>query len=157
MSWFYVVWCSFGEVFSSTDLLYFSQLLPPSPAFGAYLRNCLFDLAESRLIGTAMRWLIRNTHIIKRVSIPICGFMFFHYIPIATAALCPPFVSYLRKCLLFKYTPKACKIQIVTGPRLRTVLDMRPSTTNNPTSNQDPKFTALPSSTLLWAPYSNPN
>ena len=69
------------------------------PPFGSYLRNCLLDWVESWLIGTIMKWLIRNTHIIKCVSIPICGFMFFHYIPIAIAAFCPPFGSYLRKCM----------------------------------------------------------
>ena len=59
---------------------------------------------------------------------------------------------------VFKYPPrKGCKIQIVTASRLCTVLDMRPSTSNNPTSNQDPNFTALPTPTLLWVPYSNPN
>ena len=57
---------------------------------------------------------------------------------------------------LFKYTPKGCKIQIVMAGRLLTVLDMRPSTTNNPTSNQDPQFTPPPKATLVWGPYSNP-
>ena len=41
---------------------------------------------------------------------------------------------------MFKYTSKVCKNQIVTASHPHTVLDMRPSTTNNPTSNQDPKF-----------------
>ena len=59
--------------------------------YGPYLRNCLCDLAESRHMGTAMRWLIRNSHIIKGISIPIYMFMYFHYIPIAPAAFCPPF------------------------------------------------------------------
>ena len=51
---------------------------------------------------------------------------------------------------VFKYTPKVCKNQVVMAGRLLTVLDMRPSTTNNPTSNNDPKFTASPNSTLVW-------
>ena len=50
---------------------------------------------------------------------------------------------------VFKYTPKGCKNQIVTAGRLLTVLDMRPSTTSNTTSNQDPKFTAPSSYTLV--------
>ena len=58
---------------------------------------------------------------------------------------------------LFKYTPKERIFQIVTASRLCTVLDSRPSTTNNPTSKQDPKFTDWSQSTLLWAPYSNSN
>ena len=41
--------------------------------------------------------------------------------------------------------------------RLHTVLDMRPSTTNNSTSNQDPKFTAPASPTLVSGPYWTPN
>ena len=41
-----------------------------------------------------------------------------------------------------KYMPKGCKIQIVMASHLCNVFDMRPSTTNNPTSNQDPKVTA---------------
>ena len=44
---------------------------------------------------------------------------------------------------------KGAKNQIVTAYRLHTILDMRPSTTNNPMSNQDPKFTALPNYTLV--------
>ena len=43
----------------------------------------------------------------------------------------------------FEYTPKGCKNQIVTARPPHAVLDMRPSTTNNPTSNQDTKFTAI--------------
>ena len=62
------------------------------PHFGPYLKNCQSDLAESRLIGTAMRWLIRNFHLNNRVSIPIYVFMCFHYIQ-------STFSSYLIKCL----------------------------------------------------------
>ena len=51
--------------------------------------------------------------------------------------------------LLFKYTPKGCKNQIVTAGRLLAVLDMCPSTTSNPMSNQDPKFTAASNYTLV--------
>ena len=51
---------------------------------------------------------------------------------------------------LFENTQKVCKNQVVTAGCLLTVLDMRPSTTNNPTSNNDPKFTASPNSTLVW-------
>ena len=54
---------------------------------------------------------------------------------------------YKRKGV-FKYTPKGCKNQIVTAGRLLAILDMRPSTTINPTSNQDPKFTAPSNYTL---------
>ena len=50
---------------------------------------------------------------------------------------------------LYQYTPKVCKNQVVTAGCLLTVLDMRPSTTNNPTRNNDPKFTASPNSTLV--------
>ena len=56
------------------------------PPFGPYLRNCLCDWAESWLVGTAMRWLIRNTHIIKGVSIHILRFIIFCYIPITASA-----------------------------------------------------------------------
>ena len=41
--------------------------------------------------------------------------------------------------------------------RLHTILDLRPSTTNNSTSNQDPKFTAPTSPTLVSGPYWIPN
>ena len=50
---------------------------------------------------------------------------------------------------VFKYTPKECKNQIVTAGRLLAVLDMRYSTMSNPTSNQDPKFTAPSNYTLV--------
>ena len=53
------------------------------PPYGPYLRNCLCDLAESWLVGATIRWLMRNTHVIKGVSSPICGFMFLHHVPIA--------------------------------------------------------------------------
>ena len=53
------------------------------------------------------------------------------------------------KRTVFENTPKVCKIQFVATSRQYAVLDMRPSTTNNFTSNQDPKFTALSSPTLL--------
>ena len=42
---------------------------------------------------------------------------------------------------VFKNTTKGCKNQIVMAGRLLIVLDMCPSTTNNPTNNNDPKFT----------------
>ena len=43
---------------------------------------------------------------------------------------------------------KKVQNQIVMASRLHAVLDMCPSTTNNPTSNQDPKFTAPSKYTL---------
>ena len=55
------------------------------------------------------------------------------------------------------YAPKVCKNQIVTASCLHTILDMRPSTTNNPTSNQDPKCTASTKCTLVLGPYSIQN
>ena len=58
---------------------------------------------------------------------------------------------------VFQYAAKVCKIQFVTASRPHAVLDMRPSTTNNSTSNQDPKFTALTKSTLVSGPYLIPN
>ena len=69
------------------------------PPLGPYLRNGFCDSAESWLIGTAMRWLIRNTHIIKGISIPICAFMYFHYITVTATVFCPPLGPYLGKCL----------------------------------------------------------
>ena len=58
---------------------------------------------------------------------------------------------------MFEYATKVCKIQFVVASRPCAVLDMRPSTTNNSTSNQDPKFTALTSPTLVLGPSWIPN
>ena len=59
------------------------------------------------------------------------------------------YVACRKKGWMFEYAPIGCKNQIVTATRPHTILDMRPSTMNNPTSNQDPKFTAPPKYTLV--------
>ena len=58
---------------------------------------------------------------------------------------------------MFEYATKLCKIQFVTASRPCDVLDIRPSTTNNSTNNQDPQLTALTSPTLVSGPYWVPN
>ena len=59
--------------------------------------------------------------------------------------------------VVFQYSTKGCKSQIVTAGRLVTVLDMRPSTTNTITTNRATKITAHCKLTLLWISYSSPN
>ena len=58
---------------------------------------------------------------------------------------------------VFQYAAQVCKMQFVMASRPHAVLDMRPSTTNNSTSNQDHEFTALTRSTLVSGPYWIPN
>ena len=58
---------------------------------------------------------------------------------------------------LFKYMQKGCKNQIVMAGRLLTVLDMRPSTMSNTTSNEAALLTAPSTTTLVQGPYLFPN
>ena len=104
MRWFIRIIHKISGIFVlNCVILYFHYIIITAtvfcPPFGPYLRKGLCDLAESRLIGTAMRCLLSNTHRIRGVSIPICGFMFLHYTPIAATVFCPPPGSYLRNCL----------------------------------------------------------